>query len=231
MNIRAIVLDFDGVVLESVDVKTRGFRRLFESYPETVDRIVEFHLQNTGISRFEKFNVIYRDYLGLPLSDEEMETLGRRFAELVLEEVMACEFVPGAFMFLRKYSQDYPTFLASATPTDELRTIVVSRGLQGFFRGIHGYPPGKPAILRGLMAEFGWLPEEVLFVGDSVNDCAAAREAGVQFIGRVADGQQNPFPDNIDIVQDLAALDRLWPSLVSPCRVQANGRNSQQEGD
>jgi beta-phosphoglucomutase-like phosphatase (HAD superfamily) len=49
--LRAIVFDFDGVILESADIKTNAFRALFASYPEHVDQIVDFHLRNAGVSR------------------------------------------------------------------------------------------------------------------------------------------------------------------------------------
>lgn len=77
---KAIVFDFDGVILESMDVKTRAFRDLFEDYPEHNDEIVRFHLDNGGMSRFEKFRIIYRDILSLPLSESEFERLSTKFS-------------------------------------------------------------------------------------------------------------------------------------------------------
>lgn len=214
MVIKAIVLDFDGVVLESVDIKTRAFRELFKDYSEQLDRIVQFHLNNAGISRFEKFRVIYRDYLGRPLDDEEMDRLAGAFSRLVLEEVLRCPFVPGAQQFLQRYHLLYPLFLASATPTEELKGIVAARDLEAFFKGIFGYPPDKAAILRRLMAEHRWRTEELLFVGDALNDYQVAREVGVPFVGRVGEGQANPFPAEALVVENLAQLDRQWPLLL-----------------
>ena len=47
--IRGIAFDFDGVLVESVDVKTKAYARLFEEYGEgVVSRVVDYHLTNGG---------------------------------------------------------------------------------------------------------------------------------------------------------------------------------------
>ena len=53
--IHAIVFDFDGVLAESVDIKTRAFALLFrDEGEEVVRKVIDFHLKNGGVSRFEK---------------------------------------------------------------------------------------------------------------------------------------------------------------------------------
>ena len=58
MALTDIILDFDGVILESVSVKTEAFRTLFSFVPKHVDEIVQFHIDNGGMSRFDKFRYI-----------------------------------------------------------------------------------------------------------------------------------------------------------------------------
>src|SRR5207245_1866358 len=128
--LKAIALDFDGVILESVDLKTRAFRALFKDYPQHLDRIAQFHLDNTGLSRYEKFDVIYREFLGLSLSGEEKDRLGREFGRLVEREILECPFVPGARRFLDLVAFSYPVFVVSGAPENELRGIVEARGLR-----------------------------------------------------------------------------------------------------
>ena len=84
---KGIIFDFDGVILESVQVKAGAFRSLFDAYPEYQERIVQLHLQQGGWSRYEKFRRIYADFLHLPLSDEEMVRLDTAFEALVAEEI------------------------------------------------------------------------------------------------------------------------------------------------
>lgn len=83
--IRAIIFDFDGVILDSVDIKTKAFARLFEEHgPEVVEQVVADHLAQCGISRFRKFAHIYENILHRPMPDGESERLGEKFSALVL---------------------------------------------------------------------------------------------------------------------------------------------------
>jgi len=90
--IRVAVFDFDGVVLESTDIKTRAFSQLFDGD----ERALAHHLEHAGVSRYEKFRYIHEEILGISYTDEDEQRLGVRFSELVLDEVMRCPFVPGA---------------------------------------------------------------------------------------------------------------------------------------
>ena len=55
--IEAIIFDFDGVILESADIKTNAFRTLFEKEsPELINKIISYHFKNMGISRFPTYS-------------------------------------------------------------------------------------------------------------------------------------------------------------------------------
>jgi phosphoglycolate phosphatase-like HAD superfamily hydrolase len=210
--IRAAVFDFDGVVLESVEIKTVAFRRLFADHPQG-ERMVEYHLANGGVSRFEKFRWFYEQVRGETLAEARSVELGDRFSELVLDEVRRCAFVPGAHELLERLAAEIPLFVASGTPEDELRGIVEHRGLSGLFTGVYGSPPTKAQILRRIVADQGIAAGDLVFVGDAMTDYAGAAGAGVPFVGRVPEGESNPFPDGTHRVRDLAELDGAWAQL------------------
>jgi HAD superfamily hydrolase (TIGR01549 family) len=219
--IRAAAFDFDGVVLESVEIKTVAFRRLFADHPEG-ERIVDYHLANGGISRFRKFRWFYEEVRGEPLSEAESARLGERFSELVLDEIRRCPFVPGARELLERLAPRLPLFVASGTPEDELRGIVADRGLEDVFAGVYGTPPTKAEILGRIMAERGLDAAELLFVGDAMSDFNGAAAAGVPFVGRRYEDEPSPFPDGTFTVLDLAELDARWGELdASPPPVPA----------
>jgi phosphoglycolate phosphatase-like HAD superfamily hydrolase len=210
--IRAAVFDFDGVVLESVEIKTVAFRRLFADHPEG-GRMVEYHLANGGVSRFEKFRWFYEEVRGEAITEAVSLELGDRFSELVLDEVRRCEFVPGARELLERLTGEIPLFVASGTPEDELRGIVEHRGLGGLFAGVFGSPATKAQILRQIMADRGLAAAELVFVGDAMTDLRGAAGAGVPFVGRVPAGEPCAFPDGTCWVRDLAQLDAMWSQL------------------
>ncbi len=205
----AIIFDFDGVILESADIKTRAFRELFASHPDQLEAIVAYHEANAGVSRFLKFRHIHARILGRPLGAEEEHALGERFADLVVEEVIRCPFVPGAPELLKAYAGELPLFLASGTPEGELHRLVEARNLSGFFRGVYGSPKGKADIIAEILAVTGKPRTALVFVGDGWSDYEAAKAAGVAFIGRGRPGRSHPFEGlGVPVVEDLFGLDR-----------------------
>lgn len=204
---KAIVFDFDGVILQSVDIKTRAFEALFASEaPEARALIVGYHLANGGISRFEKFRYAYREVLRRPLPPEDEKALGDRFNALVEEAVSVCPWVPGAREFLEARHRSLPLFVASGTPQSELRRIVERRALGGFFRGVYGTPDKKDAILRAVASALPCEPGDLLMVGDARNDYDAARAVGAAFLGVAPPGTENPFPAGVEVLPDLTGL-------------------------
>jgi len=214
-GLRAVVFDFDGVILESIDVKTRAFVALFDRWPEHADAIRRLHLDNPGMPRFDKFERIHRDILGLPLDEEESARLGREFGQLIREEMLTCEFVAGARELLGRLVGSYPLYVASATPEPEMREIVAERALARFFTVVYGSPAPKAEILRRILADNDLAPDEIVFVGDALSDYNAARDVGARFIARVPPGGEIAFPtDGVTAtVPDLVELDRRWDEL------------------
>lgn len=198
-----LVLDFDGVVLDSVDIKTRAFRELYRHRPEHLEAITRLHQDNGGLSRYEKFRRIHREILDEPLDETELARLGERFAALVLDEVLRCPFIPGAEDFLRQESARRPVWVASGTPQEELRGIVRRRGLEGYFREVFGSPAAKADILQGILCAAGVGPDQAVFVGDATTDLRAAQAVGMPFVGLVAPGRASPFPPGTPVVPDL----------------------------
>ena len=93
----AVFFDFDGVILDSVEVKTRAFAKMFEVYgPEIERKVVDYHLQHGGISRFEKIRHYYENFLHKPVSEKELASLGEEFSRIAFTGVIESEFIDGA---------------------------------------------------------------------------------------------------------------------------------------
>ena len=124
---KSVIFDFDGVIAESVDVKTKAFRELFaEDHPEIMDEVEKFHLENGGMSRYEKIRYFYRDLLKLELTDEKFEELCDLFHRLVVDKVVEAPYVPGAEDVLELCAErDYLMYIVSGTPEGEMKEIVV----------------------------------------------------------------------------------------------------------
>ena len=194
-SIHAIAFDFDGVLAESVEVKTRAYALLFnEEKEEAVSQFVAYHIKHGGISRYEKIKVFYKDILQRPLSEKRFQELVLRFSKLVVDEVVAARWVEGAQEFLVQNKKQYKLFIVSGTPEDELNEIVQRRGMDHFFDAVRGSPKDKVTLLGEVMDEYKLKPEEMMFVGDAETDWSAARETGVPFLWRCALEEEADLP-------------------------------------
>ena len=100
--IKAIIFDFDGVIIESSEIKTAAFRTLFATYPDRLTEIIAHHQKNSGISRYKKFRYIYEEILGQALSVQKEAALGEEFSLIVLEKVLNAPYTAGAIEFLQR---------------------------------------------------------------------------------------------------------------------------------
>jgi phosphoglycolate phosphatase-like HAD superfamily hydrolase len=208
MTIAGIIFDFDGVLVDSVNVKTEAFRALFKDEEQHLTEIIDFHLANGGISRFAKFEYIHRSILKEDLSEERSRELGDTFSRLVVKKVIECPTMPGALEFIRKYSGQIPLFMASATPQDELQEIVSKRRMSPFFQEIHGSPRNKSEIIQDILYRNRLAAGDVPFVGDAINDYMASLETGSPFFAFATDGRQGSFPPQATIIRSFPELEQ-----------------------
>ena len=122
MNWQAVFFDFDGVILDSVDIKTRAFARMFRKYgPDFEQEVINYHITHGGVSRFEKFRYYYNHLLKRSISDDELASLGEQFSCLALEEVLVAPFIPGALETLQDLApKGTPSYVVSGTPEKEV---------------------------------------------------------------------------------------------------------------
>lgn len=210
----AVVFDFDGVLVESLDIKTQAFADLYRSYGDTIVRqVVAFHRAHGGVSRFDKIRHFEHAFLGRRVVEEEILKKAGVFSQLVEDAVIDCPEVSGTTELLRFLSSQLPCFVASATPEPELRRIVHRRGWSDFFSGVFGAPATKKEILRNILHLTRKPANACLMVGDAKTDFEAASQSGLQFVGRVPALTASPFPSRVPLVKDMHELLQLLPTL------------------
>lgn len=184
--IKIIIFDFDGVIVESVDIKTLAFGKLFENKGNKIKReVISYHLANTGVSRFEKIKYIYRKILREKLDKQTFKKLCERFSRLVVDDVVAAPYVKGAEEFLRSNKKKYIFYVISATPQGEIEEIIRRRGLTSFFKNVYGAPYKKAEVIKRIIKKEVVAPDETVFVGDALGDRAAAKASSVKFVARI----------------------------------------------
>jgi len=205
--IEAVFFDFDGVLVESADIKTEAFRALYRPHgPDVVERVLAHHRAHEGISRVEKIRHCHREYLGRTLNADELAAVCAAYGAMVKDAVVACDAVAGSDEFLRAGRGRVKMFVVSGTPEDELLEIVEMRRIGGYFDAVHGSPRRKEPIVEDLLRAHGIARDDAIFIGDAMTDWRAADATGLDFIGRVGTGRVNPFPEGTRIIADLTEL-------------------------
>lgn len=184
-KIKAVIFDFDGVIAESVNLKTEAFSEIYRSYGnEIVEKVVKHHETNGGISRYEKFKFYHENFLKESIDENKILELSNTFTELVIQKVIDAPYVPGAHEYILSRFQKYDLFISTGTPTEEINIILKARNLSQYFRDVFGAPEKKEMHVKTILSRNNYSPDQVLFIGDSVNDRDASRMNHITFIGR-----------------------------------------------
>ena len=213
MALDLIVFDCDGVILESMDIKTQAFLRIGETISEeAADGLVAYHRANGGVSRYKKFEWLYTTYKNQAITDEEKEALNEQFKKIAMEEVARCSLVPGVQSVLDHWHGRLPMYVASGAPEEELRMIIRNRGLSKYFAGVHGSPTVKTHLLRMIVQHAGVKPCNAVMIGDSRTDQYAAAAVGTRFYGRGEYFKYSGHPWHKDLTQLNEYLEELFSS-------------------
>jgi len=185
MALSCIIFDCDGVIIESVDAKTRAFAKISDEVaPAETAAFVDYVVLHGGVSRFEKFAWLFRRAFDRDITEEETQIFGKKFRQYCLEAVIGAPLVPGFTDVVKRWHGRVPLYVASGTPHYELVEILRQKGLDGYFKGIYGTPPAKALLLLTALRDCGVPPSETVMVGDSKTDADAALIAGTLFYGR-----------------------------------------------
>ena len=178
------IFDFDGVIADTVDVKTGAFAQLYEPFGrEVVSKVVAHHTSHGGVSRFEKIRLYHQQYLKKKLSDSELVALTQQFSDLVFGKVLQAPFISGVSDFLELLkNNDKKLFVISATPEDEINKIVKGKELDRYFIEIKGSPELKKDNLNYLIGKYGIDVSKCVYFGDSKEDYNAAVSVNIPFI-------------------------------------------------
>lgn len=203
-----LVLDFDGVLVDSVGVKGTSFGAAVSGYPTPmVERFVAFHFANGGVDRRTKFAYFLTEIAGEPATDEKVQLLCDRFSACTEAGVITARAIAGADELLAEAPSDTRIAVLSATPEAELRRIIEARDWTRHVDLIIGTPARKPETLRAWTVDCPD-PGRRLYVGDAISDFAAARDAAWPFIGVTDTSGVHPFPPEVTVVRDLHELRR-----------------------
>tara|TARA_B110000116_G_C16763635_1_gene549718 strand:+ start:36 stop:737 length:702 start_codon:yes stop_codon:yes gene_type:complete len=182
---KVLVFDFDGVLADSVEVKTEAFAQIYSEYGEDViNNVIDHHRENGGMSRFEKFKFYHKEFLNKVLSEKELIKMANKFSGLVVKKVIDSKEIPQASKFLKQqFNTEKVIAINSATPEEEIKTIVRSRSIDKYFSVVLGSPSSKEENLRSILKILKVDKDEAIFFGDASSDLEASELVEIDFIG------------------------------------------------
>ena len=89
----SIFFDFDGVIKDSVSIKTEAYSKLFTCDVETKYLIESHHRKNCGVSRYEKIPLYFRWVFGCDPSDFDVNRYLYKFRESTLDLIIQSPWV------------------------------------------------------------------------------------------------------------------------------------------
>ena len=176
-QIKAVVFDWDGVIVDSMPMIVRGIRDTAKSYGVhvSVDDVLATYVQPRHV---------FYENLGIKI--ENMEELKARHATNISKHFSEPKLFDDVLPVLAQLKADEIKFgIASGAEKQRIRDEMGTFGLQTFVasENILGGNTSKSEKLIHLIAQFGVAPAELLFVGDLPSDIQAAKKAGVKSAG------------------------------------------------
>ena len=180
-----ILWDFDGVILDSMKVREEGFRAVLASYPASqIETLLIFHRKNGGLSRYVKFEYFLERIIGAEKNEEKVQKWAEEFSEIMRRSLTSKDrLIREVIDFINKNKELYRMHIVSGSDGDELRFLCDQLEISEYFESIHGSPTPKTELVRKLMDETGYKPEETCLIGDSINDFEASKANDIQFFG------------------------------------------------
>lgn len=182
-KIKVVFWDFDGVILNSNEIRDRGFIEVLKEFPkEEVEQLLSFHQKNGGLSRYVKFRYFFEEIRNETITQEEVNRWALKFSEIMLYQLKDKSLlISETLNFIKNNYQKFRMHVVSGSDQIELRELCKSLGVNHFFKSIHGSPTPKNDLVKILLERHGYDPELGILIGDSINDFQAAEINNLYF--------------------------------------------------
>ena len=180
-----IIFDFDGVILDSVPVKTEAFKKLFNDYPfDKVKELILYHEKNGGKSRYVKIKYFFESILEEKIDEKKILLLANEYSLLTREELSKEKYlILDSVQFIKKNYNNLNMHIASGADENDLKYICDKLGLTQYFFSINGSPLVKDKIVANIITDNNYCTNDTILIGDSINDYDAAKLNRIRFFG------------------------------------------------
>ena len=177
-----IFWDFDGVIKDSVAVKSDAFEQLFLPFGKNmVKKIRKHHEVNSGMSRFDKLP-LYLEWAGEKVSQNLVNEFSEKFSLLAKDKVISSKWIDGVLDYLKNNHKKQRFFLITATPQQEIEEILAQLKIADYFKQVSGSPINKNLAIQILLKRYNIDQQQAVMIGDSNSDYEAATSNKINFI-------------------------------------------------
>lgn len=214
-DVRAVVFDLDGVLVDSEPVWEQVRRQLVSEHGGHWADDAQRRLMGMSTSEWARY--LSQD-LGVGLPPDEV-------AAIVVDRMAASyaahlPLIPGAADAVRRMAAHWPLGLASSSPASLVQVVLDTAGLQRFFQvtmSTEQVERGKPApdVYLAVAAALGVSTEHCVAVEDSSNGLRSASAAALRTVA-IPRPQYPPAADALALAEVvLTDLGELTPELLT----------------
>lgn len=182
---KVILWDFDGVIMDSMPIRGRGFEEVLKEYPQDqVAELMAFHEYNGGLSRYVKFRYFFERIRGEQITEQQVLALADKFSEIMMSLLLDEKLlIMDSVNFIKQNADKYEMHIVSGSDGNELRQICEDLQLASYFKTINGSPTPKKELVRQVIEANNYEKQSVVLIGDSINDYEATQVNNIDFIG------------------------------------------------
>ena len=184
-NYKTILWDFDGVILNSNIIRTKGFIEIFKDFPNNYTaQLVKYHEEMGGLSRYHKIEYFFTKIVKKKIKQDEIFFYAEKYKSFILNNLVNKRFIINETLdYIKQNRNIFSMHIVSASDENELKQICKELELDSFFCSIHGSPTAKKENIMSLLKFNKLIKEEVVLIGDSINDYEAAVYNKIDFMG------------------------------------------------
>jgi len=180
MNVH--IFDCDGVITDSNNLKTQGFDLVGRKYfsKSAHDDLMNFHFDNGGKSRWEKFNYVLKRN---NINNIDLDLLCMDYSNFVEENLFKCNIVPGIKNFINSLLKEVNSkniYVVSAGEQNQVRRLIEFHQLPFLQENIYGSPKTKLSIFNFIKKQKS--KYEFFVYGDSLHDAECAFDIKANFV-------------------------------------------------
>jgi phosphoglycolate phosphatase-like HAD superfamily hydrolase len=168
-----VILDFDGVVLDSNSLKKEAIYSTVQNYlsQKEAEQFVDYFVANNGLPRERKIATYFSDTY-------QYESVLDEYNRILDHKLRDAKFTQSFLFFLEKLKfYNHVPYILSGGDVNEIKSLLELRGLSDSFALVMGGPLSKSDNLNKLA-----FTGKILYIGDSKIDYEIAKQYDFDFV-------------------------------------------------